>query len=261
VRFPDKQAGFAWFLRSGFSRALFVSEYLRGDALEHCPALFSGRADVLYDGVVVPARTTAVQVRDLRRELSLPDDAPVIALTGQVSEVKGIWDFVAAAQLLAARRDRPVFVVLGDDLKGRGALREAMERRVAELNLTSRFRFLGFRPDAPRLISAFDVIAVPSLIEPLGNATLEAMAAGRPVVGSRVGGIPEMIVDGKTGVLVPPSDPVALAAALERLADSPDLRAQYGDAARQRADSHFGLGLHADRLQRIYDTLIDSARG
>ena len=83
----------------------------------------------------------------------------------------------------------------------------------ASLGLQSRFRFLGFRPDAPRLIPGFDVVAVPSLVEPLGNATLEAMAAGRPVVGSRVGGIPEMIVDGETGSLVPPQAPHALAVA------------------------------------------------
>ena len=260
VRFPDRQAGFAWFLRSGFARALFVSEYLRADALAQSSALFSGKSDVLYDGVVVPPRPADAQVRALRDELSLPGDVPVIALTGQVSEVKGVWDFVEAARILATRRNGPLFAVLGDDLKGKGALREAMERRVAELNLSSRFRFLGFRRDAPRLISAFDVVAVPSLVEPLGNATLEAMAAGRPVVGSRVGGIPEMIVDGETGLLVPPSDPQALAAALERLTDSAALRAQYGDAARDRAESHFGLRLHADRLQRTYDTLIDDAR-
>ena len=150
--------------------------------------------------------------------------------------------------------------MLGDDLKGKGALRRAMEERVAELGLTPHFRFLGFRSDAPRLIQAFDIVAVPSHIEPLGNATLEAMAAGVPVVGSRVGGIPEMVVDGETGLLVPPRDPAALAGAIQTLVESAALRAQFGRAARARAESHFSLREHAEHLQEIYDTLVGRAR-
>ena len=97
---------------------------------------------------------------------------------------------------------------------------------------------------------------MPSHIEPLGNATLEAMAAGRPVVGSRVGGIPEMVVDGETGVLVPPQDPPALAAALEPLIGSPDLRERLGRAARERAERAFSLAAHASRLQSLYDSVL-----
>lgn len=256
VRFPDRDSGFKWFLRSGVARALFVSDYLRADALAQSPAIFGGRSDVLYDGVVVPPMPSRDDVLALRRELELPAGSVVIALTGQVSEVKGIWDFVEAARIIAAKDRSSVFAVLGDDLKGGGALRHAMQARVASLGLQSRFRFLGFRPDAPRLIPGFDVVAVPSLVEPLGNATLEAMAAGRPVVGSRVGGIPEMIVDGETGSLVPPQAPHALADALSRLVESPELRLRFGATARARAVSHFGLPLHAERLQRIYDELL-----
>ena len=113
--------------------------------------------------------------------------------------MKGIGDFVAAAEILLKRGPDPPFVVLGDDLKNGGATRRAMEARVAAAGMSGRFRFLGFRKDAPRPVQAFDVIAVPSHVEPLGNATLEAMAAGRPVVGTHVGGIPEMVVDGVTG--------------------------------------------------------------
>ena len=228
VRFPDTAEGFSWFLRPGIDRALFVSEYLRADAIGVQPVLFANRSDVLYDGVVLPAPVAEDARHALRRSLELPEATPVVALTGQISEIKGIWEFVEAARLLVARGTTATFVVLGDDLKGRGAMREAMERRVAELGLTSHFRFLGFRNDAPRLIPAFDIVAVPSHVEPLGNATLEAMAAGVPVVGSRVGGIPEMVLDGETGRLVPPRDPAALADALETLLAAPDLRRAYG---------------------------------
>jgi colanic acid/amylovoran biosynthesis glycosyltransferase len=102
---------------------------------------------------------------------------------------------------------------------------------------------------------------VPSHIEPLGNATLEAMAAGVPVVGSRVGGIPEMVVDGETGLLTSPRDPAALAHALHGLLADATLRRRYGAAARARAQSEFNLSLHAARLQTVYDDLLKARAG
>jgi glycosyltransferase involved in cell wall biosynthesis len=261
VRFPDRLSGFSWFLRSGFTRALFVSEALQADAMEDCGTLFDGKSEVLHDGVVLPPPVAEAERLSLRHELGLPELAPVVALTGQVSEVKGIWEFVEAARLLVTRGTDATFVVLGDDLKGHGALRLSMEERVAALGLASHFRFLGFRNDAPRLIPAFDIVAVPSHIEPLGNATLEAMAVGRPVVGSRVGGIPEMVVDGQTGRLVPPRDPSALAEAVGSLVESPEICRHYGLAARLRAESHFSLPLHGQRLQRIYDAVLGARAG
>jgi glycosyltransferase involved in cell wall biosynthesis len=261
VRFPDTGDGFGWFLRSGLTHALFVSEYLRADAIAASPALFETRSGVLYDGVVVPEPVAEDARLTLRRSLELPDAAPVVALTGQVSEVKGIWEFVEAARILVRGGVAATFAVLGDDLKGHGALRQAMEERVAALGLASHFRFLGFRNDAPRLIPAFDVVAVPSHIEPLGNATLEAMAAGVPVVGSRVGGIPEMVVDGETGLLTSPRDPAALAHALHGLLADATLRRRYGAAARARAQSEFNLSLHAARLQTVYDDLLKARAG
>jgi glycosyltransferase involved in cell wall biosynthesis len=151
-----------------------------------------------------------------------------------------------------------LFVVVGDDLKNGGQTRRAMEERVAALGLSGRFRFLGFRTDVPRIVQAFDIVAVPSHIEPLGNATLEAMAAGRPVIGSRVGGIPEMVVDGDTGVLVAPREPAALADAIARVVDDRALRSRMGAAARQRAATHFSIEAHGARLQHLYDSVCAS---
>ena len=256
VRFPDDRHGFAWFLRSGFTRALFVSRALEADATLAAPDVFLGRTDVVHDGVVVPHEPDQAGRARLRSDLGLAADAIVIALTGQVSEVKGIWDFVDAAARLAPTHPNVMFAVLGDDLKGGGALRREMEQRADTLGLTRRFRFLGFRPNAPALLPAFDVISVPSHVEPLGNATLEAMAAGLPVVGSRVGGIPEMVVDGETGLLVPPRDAARLAEALGTLAVDPDRRRAMGAAGRRRAIDVFGLERHRERVQEIYDRVL-----
>jgi len=259
IRFPDSPSGYGWFLRPGFSRALFVSRALMDQALAPADSVFASRADVLHDGVEPqPEWSEEERVRE-RRLLGLPESQPAVAMTGQVAEVKGIWDFVAAAETLVKRGPDPLFVVLGDDLKNGGATRRAMEARVAAAGMSDRFRFLGFRKDAPRLVQAFDVIAVPSHIEPLGNATLEAMAAGRPVVGTRVGGIPEMVVDGVTGTLVPPHDPAALAAALAHIVNEPSTRVRMQAAARQRAQTAFSLEAHGTRLQHLYDNACGSA--
>ena len=256
IRFPDSGPGYSWFLRPIPERVLFVSDALRGDATRVCPTVFDGRSTVLHDGVRLPALPDPGARAAIRVTLGLPATAPVVALTGQVSEIKGIWEFVEASRLLASQGVRATFAVLGDDLKGKGALRRAMEERVATLGLASHFHFLGFRADAPALIPAFDIVAVPSHVEPLGNATLEAMAVGVPVVGSRVGGIPEMVVDGETGRLVPPRDPVALAGAIGDLLADGDTRARFGHAARLRAESAFSLATHASRLQALYDEVL-----
>jgi glycosyltransferase involved in cell wall biosynthesis len=256
IRFPDSASGYGWFLRPGFSRALFVSRALLDQALAEKDSVFINRADVLHDGVETQPEWSASDLAAERRLLGLPENRPIVAMTGQVAEVKGIWDFVAAAEMLVKRGPEPFFAVLGDDLKTGGATRRAMEARVAALGLSERFKFLGFRKDAPRLVQAFDVIAVPSHVEPLGNATLEAMAAGRPVIGSRVGGIPEMIVDGETGMLVPPSDPPALADAIARVVQDASLRAGMARAARARARKAFGIDVHGQRLQSCYDRLL-----
>jgi glycosyltransferase involved in cell wall biosynthesis len=253
VRFPNGAAGYQWLSRPGFSLALFVSAYLLKAATDEAPSLFTGRSDVLHDGVEPQPVWSDEQRVCCRRELGLPDRATIVAITGQIAEVKGIWDFVEAARILAPRSPDPLFVVVGDDLKEQGRVRHKMEERVAALGLQDRFRFLGFRRDVPRIVQAFDMIAVPSHVEPLGNATLEAMAAGRPVVGSKVGGIPEMVDDGNTGLLVPPSDPETLARALESLVHQPERRDAMAAAARRRARDVFSIEAHGRRLQAQYD--------
>ncbi|MBS1817564.1 MAG: glycosyltransferase [Acidobacteria bacterium] len=258
VRFPDTEAGYRWFLRPGFTRALFVSNGLRNEAVTAAPGLFDSSSDVLHDGVEMQPEWTPEQVGFARADLGLPHNRVIVAMAGQVAEVKGIWDFVEAARILATRGAEPFFAVLGDDLKTGGQIRRAMQEKVAALGLADRFAFLGFRRDAPRVVQAFDMVAVPSHVEPLGNATLEAMAAGRPVIGSRVGGIPEMIVDGETGMLIPPASPVDLADAIGALVRDSGTRGRMARAARHRAETAFSIPAHGARLQAHYDQLLQT---
>jgi glycosyltransferase involved in cell wall biosynthesis len=254
LRFPDAREGYRWFFRPPFSLAIFISESFKADALREAPELFADKATVVYDAVELPRMWDAPERAARRQQLDLPLDRPVVAITGQVSEVKGIWEFVEAADRL--RHTNAVFAVLGDDLRTQGALRRDMEAKVLALGLHDRFRFLGFRRDAPALVQAFDIVAVPSRVEPFGLASLEAMAAARPVVASRVGGIPEVVRDGQDGILVPSNDPKSLAEGVVRLLDHPQQRVTMGERGRRRAEEVFGMQVHGDALHSLYERLL-----
>jgi glycosyltransferase involved in cell wall biosynthesis len=257
LRFPDARDGYRWFFRPPFSLAIFISEAFKADALREAPDVFADKTTVVYDAVELPRMWSPAERAARRLELDLPLDRPVVAITGQVSEVKGIWEFVEAADQL--RQTNAVFAVLGDDLRTQGALRRDMEAKVEALGLHDRFRFLGFRRDAPELVQAFDVVTVPSRVEPFGLASLEAMAAGRPVVASRVGGIPEVVRDDLDGILVPPNDAKSLADGISRLLENPEQRVMMGDRGRRRAAEVFGMRVHGEALHCAYERVLTRA--
>lgn len=127
--------------------------------------------------------------------------------------------------------------MIGEDLEHSGSYRKEMERLAEILGVKVDFR--GFQKNVDFWLDAVDLVTVPSHIEPLGNATLEAMAHARPVIGTKVGGIPEMIVDGKTGLLVPPKSPKDLSKALATLIENSSLRDMLGRVAYQRCKEFF----------------------
>jgi len=116
---------------------------------------------------------------------------------------------------------------------------------------------LGPRKDVPALMYAIDVFAMPSIWEGFGLVLLEAMAAARPVVASRVATIPEVVVDGETGLLVRPGDPQALAEALAQLAEDPALARQFGEAGRQRLRTNFSIEKMVGDTELLYRELLD----
>ena len=163
---------------------------------------------------------------------------------------KGI-EFMIRAFASLCRRDpdaRYLVVGSGDD-------RERLEALAGELGVSSQVIFAGMRDDIPELVAASDVFVLPTLTEALPTVLAEAAAIGKPIVASAVGGVPEMVEDGETGLLVPPADTEALAAACGRLLANPALRQRMGQAARSLAMDRFDLELHADRLCGLYDRL------
>jgi glycosyltransferase involved in cell wall biosynthesis len=127
------------------------------------------------------------------------------------------------------------------------------------LGLQRQARFLGTRSDVPELLALTDVAVLPSLEEGFPNAILEAMAAAKPVVATQVGGIPEAVVHGETGLLVPPRDPSALAGAIGRLLDDPGLRTAMGLAGKQRIAERFTFARMVTEMEALYEERLNAA--
>ncbi len=200
------------------------------------------RAEVVYNGIAAG---------DFEDVVPYPHPRPYLLGIGRLVPQKG-FDVLLRA---FARAGLPGHDLL---LAGEGPERGALEGLAAELGLGARVRFVGRvdRATAAALFRGCTFFVLPSRQEPLGIVNLEAMAAGKAVAASAVGGVPEIVLDGQTGLLVPGEDVGALAAALSRLASDAGLRAALGEAGRRRAGEMFTWGSIADRYERIYARLL-----
>jgi glycosyltransferase involved in cell wall biosynthesis len=257
-RYPFPGTALDWFNKFGAARHLFVSRALMEEICQESSRLRESPRAVVYDGLTLPPRPAPAERQQARRQLGLEDDRTSVLFAGQIVERKGVADLLRAWMLLDADlRSGAELLIIGEDLQGGGQYRQAMQHLAAELHCPA--RFVGFQKDVRPWLLAADVAVVPSHVEPLGNATLEAMSFALPVIGGAVGGIPEMVVPEETGLLVPPRNPEQLAAALTRLLADPELRRRYGDQGRQRCEKCFSLQAHAQSVLREYAHVIPAA--
>ena len=184
----------------------------------------------------------------------------VVAILGRISSWKGQDVLIRALAALGAGGERggePIALVAGDPWQGEEARLHDLRALAAELGVTDRVRFAGFRSDVENVYGAADVVAVPSTQpDPLPNAALEAAAAGCCVVAADHGGLPEILEDGVTGRLVMPGDPTALAAALDELRADPAARARLGAAAAVTTRARFAPARLLEQTQALYDGLL-----
>lgn len=170
-----------------------------------------------------------------------------IVMVANLREEKGHDTLIDAAPRVVAARPETKFLIVGD-----GPLRSALERRVASLGLGGSFEFLGERHDVPALLAASEIFVLPSRTEASPNGVLEAMAAGVPIVATRVGGIPELVESGASGVLVEPDRPATLADALIDLMERPEWGRTLGRAAREVAEEQHGFDRMVAQFERLY---------
>jgi glycosyltransferase involved in cell wall biosynthesis len=231
-----------------------VAPWVRDDLL----AMGIGRPDrwhVVPIGVDVDTLLRRrVPVAQARARLGLPVDGPVIGVVGRLAPIKDHRTFLEAAARLLRERPDVTFVVAGD-----GELRGDLEREARTL-LGDRVRFLGWVHDLPALYGAMDIVALTSRLEGTPVSLVEASASGTPAVATSVGGVPDVVRHEVTGLLVPPRDPVAVAAQLLTLLEDPEGARRMGDEGARWVRTRFSQERLADDLTRLYGELLERKR-
>jgi len=207
---------------------------------------------VIHNGIELTRYARKPGELGLHRELGVPSNTQLVAVFARLNELKGIEYFLRAAAGLIERFRNVRFLIVGD-----GASRPELERYAERLGLNKHVVFLGFRLDVPALLSEISVSVLPTLSEGLSNSLLEAMAASVPVVATRVGGNPEVVQGGVTGLLVPPRDAEALARAIGQFLEHPWLGKKFGLAGRERVSKRFALEHMTRATERLYEGLTE----
>jgi glycosyltransferase involved in cell wall biosynthesis len=246
-----------WLIRRKFrgaERLIGISQRICGAMLEM--GLPADRIVCLRSGVDTVAFQPRAKTRRLHEELKLHPEAILVGMAAQFIARKGHDDLVAAARTIIQTYPHAVFILFGQ-----GSLRASIKERTGQLGIASSFRFPGFREDLPAVLPELDIFVHPAHLEGLGVAVLQASACGLPVVGTRAGGIPEIVQDEKTGFLVPPRTPPALAAAISALLKDPRLRETMGAAGRAFVVQACSLDATAEGNGRLYREVLDALEG
>ena len=237
----------SWIVSHSATFIVVVSDYLKRlfEDLGFPPA----RVVRIYNGVDL-ARFTEGPPGPVRAELGLAASAKLVGMVANFRRSKGYGYFVRAARLIADCVPEARFLAVGE---ADPAIEQKARDMVRDLSLHDRFFFLGFRADIPSILRDLDVFVLSSTDEGLSIATIEAMAASKPVVVTRSGGPEEVVDDGRTGFLVAPADAEAIAARVVELLQNPGLAGRLGRQARAEAQSRFSLGHMLSEYQSLYE--------
>lgn len=205
------------------------------------------------NGIKFAPHDRATARPELLAELRLTPESTLIGSVGRLEPIKGHTYLVDAFARLAAELPHIFLLIVGE-----GSLRPLLEAAAARAHLSERVHLLGTRSDVPRILAALDLYVHPSLSESMPNAIMEAMVAGCPIVASGVGGIPELLVEGKSGWLVPPEDSPALAAALRHALTHEEEARRMGAAAAQRVAQQFSFDAMVQSYDGLYRRLLAS---
>ena len=217
----------------------------------------------IYYGIDLdrPLALAGAQERELRQEHGLPPRGPLLLCVGRLDPQKGHPYLIEAMHDVVARFPEARLLVVGAAQQGSEEYVAALREQAAAPELVGKIVFAGERRDVPRLMAACDVFVLASLWEGFGLVFAEAMAAGKPVVGTSVSAVPEVVADGETGLLVPPRDPRALAAALLRLLGDPEERRRMGRNGYARVRERFAAGRMVDETLAVYEAVLAARSG
>ena len=217
------------------------------------------KIEVIKNGIDLSRFARRNEDCKVRLEFGLPPAAPLVVVLARLSRFKGIEYFLQAAAIVAKRFDEARFLVVGDLIYD-PAYRSELKRQAVRLGLGKRVIFTGFRLDVPEVLSEASISVLPChSAEGLSNSLLESMAVGLPVVATTVGGNPEVVDEGRTGILVPPREAEALAQAISLLLANPEKARRFGAAGRERVARHFSLDRMAQDTEALYMKLLEAA--
>lgn len=232
------------------SHLIAISDAVRTEMLarQEAPA---AKITMIPNGIADPDQCKLRSVQDVRQELGIGTQTPLIVCAARLEREKDIPSLVSAVAQLKHRNPSSLCVVAGE-----GSQQEMLQHQIESLDVARSMRLLGFRNDVLSLVRAADAFVLPSLAEPFGLAILEAMALGKPVVATRAGGPVEIVVDGQTGYLVMPSQPIKLADAIARLLDHPDAARQMGHQGRARFEERFTAARMSQATLDVYSKVL-----
>lgn len=235
--------------------AAAVREWLIGDGYH------PGNIVTIPNGVDVRSFERPQDPDWIHRAFGFPAGSPIVAAVSRLAPRKGLEQFIAAAAVVAQRIPAARFLVVGEANPLQPDYGVEIEALVRACGLSERVTFAGFRDDIPALLARVSVSVNPSLDEALSNSLLESMAAGVPVVATRVGGTPEALTDGEHGLLVPPDDVPALANAITNVLENADLARRLAYAARARVCERYSVDRMVAATERLYDELLARKAG
>ncbi len=243
-------------LNGWVSKIVVVSEAVKNVVMkeEGVPA---DKIEVIYNGVELSSLPDSQSLAvGLKRELGIKDNEFVLMHLANFKPVKGHMYLLQAVADVVKEFTNIKLVLVGED-----ELNGALQRQAQELEISDRILFLGKRSDARRLLACADICMLPSLSEGMSNAILEYMDAGKPVVATRVGGNPETVADGVSGILVEPKDAKGLAEALKRLLKDANLRLNMGAAGRKRAEETFDIRKMYEKYEQLFADIMTTIKG
>lgn len=235
-----------------FAHRVLVNSPAIGSLVQHGEHISGDRVVVISNFVdhEMFSAPGEAYLRRMRSELAIPADAIVIGIVANLHAVKEHWVLLDAVARLTPSWPQLRVILVGD-----GACRAALQEQARRLDLERHVVFAGAQPHHPSPNYLFDVAVLTSRAEGFPNAIVEAMAAGRPVVATAVGGVPDAVVEGETGLLVPPSQPEPLANALDALLQDPVRRATMGAAGRRRAEKLYDADAVITSLESLYESV------
>ena len=211
---------------------------------------------VIRNGVDMSRFTAAPQGDRIRHELGIPAAAPLVTVVSRLTRLKGIENFLEATAILKTRYPHARFLIVGETAPSDRPYLTELTDLAERLGVADRVTFTGLRSDVPAVLGCADVAVMPSLNEALSNVLLESMAAGAPVVATRVGGTPEALIDGETGLLVEPGNSEAIAMAVSRLLDDRQLAMGLGRAAHDLIARKFSVEQMVRSTEDLYMDLL-----